>query len=123
MAQSGKWIGTEGSLHSHAEHRLGPSVLMIAGEYAIEPLSIKDHRTRLIVALGHTFTSYLLIKTPIRHGKPLTTHLPGHQQQRKSLRQFSALRISGGLGPPFRELLMAPSSDASAPKDPVIAQD
>lgn len=34
-----------------------------------------------------------------------------------------ALRISGGLGPPFRVPVMAPSSDASARKVPVIARD
>ena len=36
---------------------------------------------------------------------------------------FRALRISGGLGPPVREALMAPSGDAPASQAPLVARD
>ena len=54
---------------------------------------------------------------------PLETGLSDKLDEDHAPETNGALRISGGLGPPFREPLMAPSSDASAPKDPVIPRD
>ena len=39
------------------------------------------------------------------------------------LNRLLALRIRGGLGPPVRESLMAPSDDAPAPQAALVARD
>jgi len=42
-------------------------ILIIAGQFAIQPLSVKDNLLWLLVALALSIVSYFLIENPIRH--------------------------------------------------------
>ena len=48
---------------------------------------------------------------------------PAEGQGIAARRRNAALRIRGGLGPPVRKPLMAPSDDASAPQAALVARD
>jgi peptidoglycan/LPS O-acetylase OafA/YrhL len=47
-------------------------VLIIAGQYAFHPLSVKDNLGWVLVALGLSIVSYFIVENPIRHWKFLT---------------------------------------------------
>ncbi len=42
-------------------------ILIIAGQYAVHPLSVRDNLLWLLAALGLSIASYFLIENPIRH--------------------------------------------------------